>query len=162
VKPPITLGDQPLEPPPAGVHEELLPVAVAMRKEADVPVEVQGPAKQLLARTHREAGRVVALEVDDVEQVVEDGDAGAPCTLGVRDPQPSLEPGEAGDVVLEGDYLSVDDELRGALVLQGLHQLGVGVVEQLVRARLKSHAFWGAVRQAALTVELPFVDPVGV
>src|SRR4051794_28833322 len=134
------LGDQPLEAAPAGVLEQGLAVAVAMGEKADVVLEVESRADQLLPGSVRKPSGVVAVEVEDVEEVEVDRDAGPARAHRVCDVHSSLEPREARDVPAEGDDLPVDDEIRGGLGPQRLDQLRVGVVERLVVAGEQSHS----------------------
>src|SRR5207247_1143575 len=76
------LGDQALPALAARLPEVLLAVAVAVRRVPDGAVEVERPAQQRLALAERPAGHLVAVEAEDVEQVVVDG---SPATLELRE-----------------------------------------------------------------------------
>ena len=95
------LGDQPLPALAARLAEQLLAVAVAMRREADVAVELERPPQQRLAGAERERGRVVAGEVEQVEDVEEHRHRALAALL---------EALEAGLRAGEGDDLAVEHE----------------------------------------------------
>ena len=73
-----------------------------------------------------------------------------------------LEAGEARDPVPEGDYLPVDDEVLGGIVLVRLGQLGVGGAHVPPRSRHQRHARTVADRDAADAVELLLEYPGGI
>src|SRR5215211_6847378 len=121
-----TLGDEVLEPVPAGLAEEPLAVLVAVRGQADRAVERERAPEQGLALAKRQVAHVTVLVTEDVEHVEEGWhplDAAA------------LEALEARDSALEGDDLPVDDEVAAGLAFECLYQLRVLVVHEAVGAR---------------------------
>src|SRR4029450_13744411 len=88
-------------------------VAIAVREEANRPVEGERLAEQALARPEGEGGGVMAVQVDDVEQVEIDRDPGPPGALRVGDLHSALQAGEAGDVAAESGDLARHDEVAG-------------------------------------------------
>ena len=83
-------------------------------------------AQRSLALAQRQAGQVVAVELEQVEEVEEDRDAAQPGQPGVVDAHPPLQALEARPRALEGDDLAVGEEVGGGLGLQRLDQLRVG------------------------------------
>ncbi len=122
--------------------------------------EGEGSAQERLPFAQRQTGHVAALQVEQVEQVVEDVHAGPPCPHRIAQLHPLLQAREAGLRPLERDRLAVDDEVLAGLPEQRLDQLGVGVVELLPCPRQQSHVRAIAEREAALAVELALEDPL--
>src|SRR6266545_3807218 len=155
-------GDQALPAPAAGVPVQRLALGVAVRQEAKwVPVG-QRVAQQRLPVAELERGGVVALEMEDVEEVVEHRDAAAQRAGGVAELDAALEALEAGARPLERDDLPVDDEVVAALRFERADQLGVGLVQRLAGPRQQPQPASVAEGQAALAVQFALVDPSGV
>ena len=124
------------------------------------PPKLDRPAQQRLALAQRPAPYVLAVEVEHVEQVVVDGDAGGQGPFGVADPEPLLQPGKARGAVVKGDDLAVHQQVR--TTGQRLHQLGVGAVHLAAGARVQGHPTVAPLRPAAHPIQLALEDPVGI
>lgn len=103
-----------------------------------------------------------AVEMQQVEDVVEHPDRRRPGHIGVGDAQPALQPREARAAPLEGHHLTVEDEPRGVLGGERVDDLGVGPVERQAISRQQPHPVAVAERQAAHAVEFALEDPVGI
>jgi hypothetical protein len=131
------------------------------REPQGVPERQQAP-QHGLALPQAEAGHVVAVHVQDVEQVQVHRHPAAAGRLGIAELHPPLQPGEAAAAALEGDHLPVHHEVVGLLRRQGLRQLRVVVVEPFAVAGQQPHLRALTKGQAALTVELRLEDPTRV
>jgi hypothetical protein len=71
-----------------------------------------------------------------------------------------LEQLEAGLAANEGHDFAIDDEVGGGrLRCQGRHQLGIGSTYVIAAARAQNDSIAVGKGKAALSVELPFVQP---
>ena len=119
-------------------------------------------SQQLLARPQRQAIKVVAVEMDQIEEVVVDRDAARARLLGIRDLHSLLEPGETGHRTVESDDLAVGDEVGGALIAERLDEFRIGAADLLLVAAEQAHCPAVTKAERSLAVELPLEQPVGV
>lgn len=156
------LGDQPFPPALAGLPQVGLAVGVAVGAEPDRVAGPHAALEQAFAAAQRQRGDVVAGDDRGVEQVEVHGHAGGPGPGRVGDPQPALQPGEAGLRPVERDHLAVGDEPGRGAGVEGLDQLGVGARDLLVVAGEQAGAVLVADDDQPLAVELALEDPAGV
>lgn len=101
----------------------------------------------------------MAVEVQQVEHVVDDRDRAARGTRRVDDADALLQAGEAGPPVLECDDLAVNHEIVGRLVCQCVGDLGIGAIESLARPGQQAQLRPLAKGEAALAVQLAPEQP---
>lgn len=138
------------------------PVPDAVRRTAQRVGEVDRSAQQPLSPQERHLDGGHAVEMQEVEHVVEDTHRRRPGHVGVGEAQPTLQPGEAGPPAVEGHHLSVHDEPRDRLGGKRIHQFGIGSIERLTITRHQPHPIAVAERQASHAVELALEDPVRI
>jgi hypothetical protein len=117
------LGDQSLPAAPAGVTQQRVTIAAPVRREAHPTPERHRAAQRLLTLRQRPRKQILAVELEQVEQVQVDRDAAAAGAVGIADLHPSLQPGEAGLPARECHDLAVGDQLRAA-ARQRVDELG--------------------------------------
>lgn len=112
-------------------------------------------AQQPLARVQRQRTHVAAVGVQQVEDVVRDGDTAAPGDRGIGDPHAPLQPAEARlPVLVERDHLTVQHDVVHPIVLQRVDDLGIRGIELTPIAREQAHVGTDAERETAHAVEL--------
>src|SRR5262249_62259913 len=94
---------------------KLLPVGVRGGGEPQRPAVGEKRSENAFPGPKRQTGDVVAVDMQDVEHVVVDGDAAPTGVLGVSRLHASLEAGEARGGTLEGDDLTLHPEVARLL-----------------------------------------------
>src|SRR6195256_1434547 len=122
------LRDQPLEALLTRLPIELFPFRVPVRHESHWRLKIERLSKQLLPVLEPDLGDVEAVDIHEVEHVVEDRDPAAAGFLRVLDSDPSLKLGEAGAITVEGHNLTVDHTVMVGPPLESLGDLRVCVV----------------------------------
>jgi hypothetical protein len=104
----------------------------------------------------------VAVEDEEVEEIEEDRDPADSRQPRIADPHPPLQALEAGSRALEGDDLTVGEEVLGGVGGERLDQLRVGGREVAVGARGQRHLVAVAADQRPDAVELALEDPARI
>lgn len=97
-------------------------------------LEAHRLGEQSLAGPKRQSGAVVTAQVQQVEQVVEDGHIASPGLVGVRGLHAWLQAGEARTAALECHDLAVDHRIGREVHGHGIDQLRVGRAERFAVA----------------------------
>ena len=118
--------------------------------------------QQRLAAAQRQPAQVVPVQVEQIEQVVGDRDAGRPRRLRVVGLHPLLQTGEAGALPLKGHDLAIDHEVVTALSGQAVDQLRIAAVQGFAVAAEQPDPVTVAERQGPLAVELALEQPFPV
>ncbi len=156
------LGDQPLPPAFAGLLQVGLAVGVAVGAQPDRVAGVHAAGQQALAGAQRQCRDVVTGDDGRVEQVEHDGDPGGAGPVRVGDPEPALQPREAGLRAVERDDLPVGDQAGRGAGVERLDQLRIRAPDLPAGAGEQARAVLVAHDDQPFAVELAFVDPAGV
>src|SRR5438270_2390212 len=104
---------------------------------------------------------VEAVDIHQVEDVIEDGNPGSSRLVGILDADSSLQLLEAGALAIEGDDLTVDDNLM-LVRLEGISHLWIRVVQMLLAARQQADRRPFFERHATLAIQFVLEDPVRI
>lgn len=156
---------------------QCLTLAVPMRGEAKRIGERDDLFQQMFTCAQRDLDEPVAVQVQEVEEIVVDGHGALASLHRIVDPHPFLQTGEARDRLLERHDLSVENECGQRRVAsdvcrlfgahpprrpQGVRDLRIGAGHVLAVARHETELFAVTHGQNPLSVELRLEYPFGV
>src|ERR1700716_1527823 len=156
------LRDQPLEALLTRLPIELFSFRVPVSHESHWCLKIERLSKQLLPVLESDLGHVEAVDIHEVEQVVEDRDPAPAGFLRVLDSDPPLKLGEAGAITVEGNNLTVDHTVMVGPPLESLGDLRVRVVQSQLVPGEEANGPAFLKREASLAVQFVLKDPVGV
>src|SRR3984893_13885724 len=115
--------------------------------------------KELFSVSKRHPSRVVAIEVEQIEEIEPYRDPAKQIGGRMRDLHAFLKLRKAGDPILERDDLAIDDEESGLLLMNRRRDLRIPVVQQDPVPREEAQIATAAKSQAALAIPLRFKEP---
>src|SRR3989440_2162469 len=120
-----------------------------------------GPREEGLSPDEGHRPDVEAVEIHQVENVIEDGNPGSSRRVGILDADSSLQLLEAGALAVEGDDLAVDDNVM-LVRPEGISHFWIGVVQMLLAARQQPDGRPFFESQATLAIQFVLEDPIRI
>lgn len=148
------LGDQALPAVQAGLREELLAVAVTVRREPERVTEIDSVLEHRLTLPQRQRSGVPAVREQHVEHVVVHRHLPEQRLLRVSLAEPLLQPPEPRLLPVERDDLPVYDQLTVAVFVQSAGDLREGAGDVVLAAALPRPAAWPSAAAAAIKISL--------